>query len=93
MEVHLFANLYQNKILGQAWGDAIALYARSFDLDDGDYKTLLELALFGDPSLAIDDGVNPTGTSASAPLHAFLSMTAQTLAQTYPLLEALFGGR
>jgi hypothetical protein len=93
MEVHLFANLYQNKILGQAWGDAIALYARSFDLDDGDYKTLLELALFGDPSLAIDDGVDPTGTPASAPLRAFLSMTAQTLAQKYPLLEALFGGR
>jgi hypothetical protein len=58
MEVHLLEGMYSEKVLGQVWGNAIIEYALSFDLEETDYKTLLELALFGDPSMAIDNGFN-----------------------------------
>ncbi|MDD3492987.1 MAG: C25 family cysteine peptidase [Candidatus Thermoplasmatota archaeon] len=60
MEVNLFEGMYATKVLGPVWGDAIAEYATSFDLEEVDYKTLLEMALFGDPTLAIADGTSPT---------------------------------
>ncbi|MGC9307971.1 MAG: C25 family cysteine peptidase [Thermoplasmatota archaeon] len=59
MEVNLFKGLYEDKGLGLVWGNALSEYASSFDLDGGDYKTLLEMTLFGDPTLAIEDGPNP----------------------------------
>lgn len=59
MEVNIFEGLYNDKILGDVWGACISEYASSFELDDGDYKTIVEMTLFGDPSMAIDDGVEP----------------------------------
>jgi len=57
MEVHLFESMYTTKVLGQVWGNTIIEYATSFDLEEVDYKTLLEMALFGDPTLAIGNSV------------------------------------
>jgi len=59
MEVNLLEGLHEDKVLGLVWGNALSEYASSFDLDGGDYKTLLEMTLFGDPTLAIEDGPNP----------------------------------
>jgi hypothetical protein len=59
MEVNLFAGLYHDKVLGLVWGNALSEYASSFDLTGTDYKTLLEMTLFGDPTLSIEDGTNP----------------------------------
>ena len=59
MEVHIFEGLYNDNILGDVWGDCITNYANSFELDDGDYKTIVEVTLFGDPSMAIADGPEP----------------------------------
>ncbi|MFO8133383.1 MAG: C25 family cysteine peptidase [Thermoplasmatota archaeon] len=59
MEVNLLEGLYEDKVLGLVWGNALTEYASSFDLDGADYKTLLEMTLFGDPTLAIEDGPNP----------------------------------
>ncbi len=59
MEVHLLQGLHEDKVLGVVWANALTDYANSFDLEEGDYKTLLEMSLFGDPTLAIEDGPNP----------------------------------
>ncbi len=66
MEVHLFEELYTTKVLGQVWGNAITDYLNSFFmLEDADYKTILEMQLFGDPTTVIDDGINPQSYSMS----------------------------
>jgi len=59
IEVHLFQELYNTKVLGQVWANALNDYIDSFELDDADYKTITEMAMFGDPTLAIQDGKNP----------------------------------
>jgi hypothetical protein len=63
MEVRIFKEIYENKGLGLSWANALNGYINSFysgeDWDDGDYKTVLEVALFGDPSLVIEDGPDP----------------------------------
>jgi hypothetical protein len=61
MEVNLFDELVNTKILGVVWGNALNGYINNFSgtFDDADYKTLVEMALFGDPTLAIEDGDNP----------------------------------
>jgi hypothetical protein len=62
MEVHIFESLYNDKILGDVWANCLNGYINSFieeEWDDADYKTILEMSLFGDPTLAIDDGKDP----------------------------------
>jgi len=63
MEVHIFDELYNTKILGKVWSNAITGYINSHmsseDWDDADCKTVLEMAMFGDPTLAIEDGEEP----------------------------------
>jgi hypothetical protein len=53
MEVHLFEGMYNDEILGLVWGNCLNEYINSFNLEDADYKTIYEMALFGDPSLSI----------------------------------------
>jgi len=55
----LFEGLYNHKILGKAWANMIANYANSFSFNWADYKVILITTLFGDPTLAIEDGPNP----------------------------------
>jgi len=55
MEVSLIDGLAHDKVLGNVWGTALTNYINSFELDDADYKTIYEMALFGDPSLTIDN--------------------------------------
>jgi len=61
MEVKIFEELYNTKILGQAWSNSITEYCNSFELslNKDDYKTMLEFSMFGDPTLAIEDGDDP----------------------------------
>ena len=70
MEVHTFEEIHNNIILGLAWGNCITNYYTTFasDLDDGDYKTLLEYSMFGDPSLGIEDGKDPINIPFERPL-------------------------
>ncbi len=57
MEVHTFEEIFNNKILGVAWGNCITNYFTTFqsDFEDTDYKTMLEYSMFADPTLAIED--------------------------------------
>jgi len=63
MEVRIFKEIYNNKDLGLSWANSLNGYINSFysgeDWDEGDYKTVLEVAMFGDPSLVIEDGPDP----------------------------------
>jgi len=45
MEVHIFENIYNDKILGEAWAESLNGYINSFiddEWDPSDYKTVLE---------------------------------------------------
>ncbi len=59
MEVHAFEGFYETKVLGEVWQDCISGYTNSFVMEEGDYKTVEEFTLFGDPTLAIEDGTDP----------------------------------
>jgi hypothetical protein len=77
MEVHIFDEINKVKVLGDAWGNCITNYANSFDLDEAHYKTLLEMAMFGDPTLAIEDGDDPQSRDVDRPiLQKFLKLIA-----------------
>lgn len=56
MEVHLLKKLAMQKTLGETWNECLLEYINSFDLEEVDYKTIYEMTLIGDPSLAITDG-------------------------------------
>lgn len=61
MEVHCFDELYNTKILGDVWANCLTDYHTRFasNLDFYDLKTLVEFSMFGDPTLAIEDGDDP----------------------------------
>ena len=61
MEVKIFEELYNTKILGQAWANSVTEYYYTFEsgLNLADYKTMLEFSMFGDPTLSIEDGDDP----------------------------------
>jgi hypothetical protein len=87
MEVHIFEGLYNDKILGDVWMNCISTYADSFEeLEDADYKTMEELALLGDPSLAINDGPEPESETI---IHPGFPLFLRLL-ERFPLLERLF---
>lgn len=90
MEVHLFKEMYENKILGQCWGNCLNDYINSFFSDewgDTDYKTILEMSLFGDPSLAIEDGVDPK--TRTFDIHSIFEEIIVKLVEKFPILERL----
>jgi len=66
MEVNIFKGIYEDKILGDVWRQCITDYSTSFIGEDpvlSDYKTVVEMTLFGDPTLGIEDGKNPESNS------------------------------
>jgi hypothetical protein len=90
MEVNTFKGLYDDGILGNVWGNCISDYYTTFlyELEESDYKTLYEYALFGDPSLAIETGPDPESTDLSyqpKPLFNFL----ERFIHCFPILEKI----
>ena len=62
MEVNIFKGIYEDKILGDVWRNCISEYTTNFignESDLSDYKTVVEMTLFGDPTLGIEDGKDP----------------------------------
>jgi hypothetical protein len=61
MEVKSFEELVSTKILGDVWGNSISQYYTTFEsaFQMSDWKTMLEWSLFGDPTLAAEDGEDP----------------------------------
>ena len=62
MEVHIFEGIFNDKILGEVWANVLNGYINSFYNDNwggADIKTVLEMSMFADPSIAIEDGKDP----------------------------------
>lgn len=61
MEVKSFEELYSTKIFGEVWGNSISGYYNAFEssFQMSDWKTMLEWSLFGDPTLAAENGDDP----------------------------------
>jgi hypothetical protein len=89
MEVHCFDELYKTKQLGQVWHNCIEDYYTTFegDLDGIDYKTMLELEMFGDPTLVIEDGDDPRSIPVYTPV---LPRLLDRLVDTFPRLANIF---
>jgi hypothetical protein len=70
MEVNVFDELFNTKILGQVWSNCVTEYYNTFELelDKEDYKTMLEFSMFGDPTLIIEDGIDPKIKTIEKPL-------------------------
>jgi len=70
MELYTFEEIYNNKILGLAWGNCITNYYANFtsDAKDIDYKTMLEYSMFADPTVAIQDGDDPVNIPEIRPV-------------------------
>ena len=86
MEVKLFDELHNTKLLGEVWANAITDYANSFELDDGDYKTILEMSMFADPTVSIENGDDPKISSKNRPL---INSILEIIADYFPRLERL----
>ena len=91
MEVHIFKEIFNNKDLGLSWANCLNGYINSFysdgEWDDGDYKTITEMAMFGDPSLIIEDGPDPKSRSIS--LEQEFSPILERLMAKFPILEKI----
>ena len=92
MEVHLIKEMYNTKVLGKSWANALNLYINSYypgeDWDMSDYKTILEVALFGDPTLAIQDGEDPKTRYVSIEKPVIKQML-EKLINYFPQLERI----
>ena len=91
MEVHVLEEIYLNKILGVAWTNAITNYYNTFSpgLNDGDYKTLTEISMFGDPTLAIEDGDDPKVKTVDLPQFPILEKLIEIFPRLAFILEKI----
>ena len=90
MEVHIFENIYNDKILGEAWAECLNSYITSFIDDEwgeADYKTILEMSMFGDPTLAIEDGKDPKSINVEKP--NISNNFVEKFLQFFPRMETL----
>jgi len=90
MEVHIFDEMFKNKNLGLSWGNCITGYYNTFEsnLNDGDYKTLLEFCMFGDPTLNVEDGDDPKSVPVYHP-RPTTNRLLELIANIFPWFERL----
>ena len=94
MEVHLHEEFYRNGVLGEAWGNCITNYTNTFEMEEGDYKTVVELALFGDPTQALVTGPDPEDITTPLPLFIqIFERIIDRFPHAFPILQRLFGYR
>jgi len=89
MEVRCFEEIMSVKILGQVWYNNIYDYYTTFSggLDRYDYKTMVEYAMFGDPTLVVEDGDDPKSKPVTKPVYTGI---LERLISFFPRLEKLF---
>ena len=93
MEVKVFEELYNTKVLGQVWSNCVTEYYNSFELelDKEDYKTMLEFSMFGDPTMIIEDGDNPRNIMVDTPLLNFLENFFERYPNALPVIKHKLG--
>jgi hypothetical protein len=91
-EVHTFEGLYNDKILGNVWNDVITNYVDNFSSlswDRIDQKTMLGYSMFGDPTLAIQDGDDPVCLPDNRPLYTLLERLFDIFPKMVNFLEQI----
>jgi hypothetical protein len=91
-EVQTFEGLYNDKILGNVWNDVITNYVDNFsslNWDRYDQKTMLGYSMFGDPTLAIQDGDDPIYLPDNRPLFNLLEKLFDLFPKIIDLLEQI----
>lgn len=90
MEVHIFQGIINDKILGKVWANSLNGYISSFSNGDdwggADIKTILEMSMFADPSIAIEDGKDPKNINIVKPNNYSL---IEKLIDNFPRIERL----
>ena len=92
MEVRTFKEIHDNVNLGLAWSNAITGYYTTFsaNLNDGDYKTMLELSMFADPTIDVEDGDDPVNVPTNIPeIPGFLGILFERFPRLAVLLELI----
>jgi hypothetical protein len=92
MQVKIFEELYNTKELGQAWGNSVTGFYTNFEtsLSKEDYKTMLEFSMFGDPTLALEDGDNPKTIPKNIPINGLLERVLESFPRLVELLKPIF---
>jgi hypothetical protein len=89
VEVHVFKELYNIKVLGAVWKKVLTDYVNSFSsLGWGtiDQKTVIETTLIGDPTVVAEDGDDPR----SLPVNRPLLILFERILELFPGLAKLF---
>jgi hypothetical protein len=93
MEVHIFEELFNTKNLGQVWSNSVSGYINALfgsqEWGHADYKTVLELSMFGDPTLNIEDGEQPRIKSKILD-KPIIQGLLEKLVEIFPGLERIF---
>jgi len=91
-EVNTFKGLFNDKILGNVWNDVITNYVDNFSSltwERIDQKTVLAYSMFGDPTLAIEDGDDPVYLPENKPLFNLLEQILTLLPRLARLLHQI----
>ncbi len=91
-EVNTFKGLFNDKILGIVWNDVITNYVDNFSSlswDRIDQKTMLGYSMFGDPTLAIEDGDDPVYLPENKPLFNFFERLLDCLPRMVKILQQI----
>jgi hypothetical protein len=91
-EVHTFEGLYNDKILGNVWNNVITNYVDNFSSlswDRIDQKTMFGYSMFGDPTLAIEDGDDPVYLPDNRPLYTILEKLFDLFPKMVDFLEQI----
>ena len=89
MEVNIFKEIVETKVLGEAWNNCMVIYYSKFDpnFKREDYQTMLEFLMFGDPSVAIEDGDDPRTHDVN---NYNTNNLVNRLIEQFPLLYRIF---
>jgi hypothetical protein len=91
-EVHTFQGLFNDKILGNVWNDVVTNYIDNFSSlswDRIDQKTMFGYSMFGDPTLAIEDGDDPVNLPDNRPLYNLIEKIFDLFPRMFNFLRGI----
>jgi hypothetical protein len=93
IEVHVFQELYNIKILGEVWKKVLSDYVTTFSsLGWGriDQKTVIETTLIGDPTVVAEDGDDPRSLPSERPFLKIIGRILELFPRLAKIIEMIF---